>query len=315
MSNPVKDEWRSDDGSVRLILGDYLEIAKWDASFVTNAVAGCVSCLTARNGVTDAENTNGISRTAGATEKIRLAVVTDPPYGKQLYATDTNVMSPEMLHHLVDLGNACAIFGWPEQLVGLLIDAGIKPVEWITWAPTNGMLRGFNLHGLWRVQEVIAIFGDCRFSELRIERSAFAKWVATKWIKPGRRARCPNRIDDRVLDDTSRCPDVWFDPSPGLAFHANKRNHPNEKPVSLMERLVAGVGCQVIFDPFMGSGTTGIACRRLGCSFLGIEIDTTHWQRAVQRLETEMSRFPLFEPPKPKQLELLDAGVSADHKG
>ena len=55
----------------------------------------------------------------------------------------------------------------------------------------------------------------------------------------------------------------------------------------------------------MGSGTTGVACIRTERRFIGIEIERKYFDIAVERCKRELERFPLFEKPKPKQLELM----------
>ena len=66
-----------------------------------------------------------------------------------------------------------------------------------------------------------------------------------------------------------------------------KRIHPAEKPVELLERFVR-VSCPedgLIFDPFMGSGSTGIACLNNGRSFLGVEKDDSYFELASRRIK------------------------------
>lgn len=66
----------------------------------------------------------------------------------------------------------------------------------------------------------------------------------------------------------------------------------------------------MVIDPFMGSGTTGVAALRLGRDFTGIEIDERWFDIACRRIEAEANqgRLALTETPaKPKQLELADA--------
>ena len=85
------------------------------------------------------------------------------------------------------------------------------------------------------------------------------------------------------------------------------RSHPAEKPVSLIERLIKKHGSsQTILDPFMGSGTTGVACAKLGRKFIGIEIEPKYLDIACKRIEDAYKQGDLFvEPPaKPEQLEL-----------
>lgn len=65
------------------------------------------------------------------------------------------------------------------------------------------------------------------------------------------------------------------------------RLHPTEKPVELMKILVANSSSigEVVLDPFMGAGTTGIACRELGREFIGIEIDQKYFEIAKKRIK------------------------------
>jgi DNA modification methylase len=51
---------------------------------------------------------------------------------------------------------------------------------------------------------------------------------------------------------------------------------------------------ETILDPFMGSGTTGIACIRTGRRFVGIEKDPTHYATAVERIKNELAQGDLF---------------------
>ena len=77
--------------------------------------------------------------------------------------------------------------------------------------------------------------------------------------------------------------------------------HETQKPARLMEQLITlfSNGSQTILDPFMGSGTTGVACAKLGRKFIGIEIEPKYFDIACRRIE-EAYRQPDFfiEPPK-----------------
>ena len=62
--------------------------------------------------------------------------------------------------------------------------------------------------------------------------------------------------------------------------------HPTEKPVDLLEYLITKFSDKndVIFDPFMGVGSTGVAALNCGRNFIGIEIDETYFNIAKERI-------------------------------
>jgi DNA modification methylase len=67
--------------------------------------------------------------------------------------------------------------------------------------------------------------------------------------------------------------------------------HPTTKPVRLMERLIIKMPKGVVCDPFMGSGTTGVACIRTGRRFIGIELSRQYYDIAVKRIREEWDRW------------------------
>ena len=75
------------------------------------------------------------------------------------------------------------------------------------------------------------------------------------------------------------------------------RVHPMQKPVSLMEWAMERIGVPetaVVLDPFMGSGTTGVACIRTGRNFIGVEKDERYFEIAADRLRREMRVGRMF---------------------
>jgi site-specific DNA-methyltransferase (adenine-specific)/modification methylase len=75
-----------------------------------------------------------------------------------------------------------------------------------------------------------------------------------------------------------------------------KREHPTQKPVGLMEWCIEEDPCNTstIFDPFMGSGTTGVASARLGRRFIGVEIHEPYFDIACRRIETAQRQHGEF---------------------
>ena len=84
--------------------------------------------------------------------------------------------------------------------------------------------------------------------------------------------------------------------------------HRTQKPIAVMEWCLGFLpDASTILDPFMGSGTTGVACVREGRSFIGIEIDEGYFNIACKRIRDEYARPRLaLEPaPQPVQEPLL----------
>lgn len=109
----------------------------------------------------------------------------------------------------------------------------------------------------------------------------------------------PRNRDRRYITDYECA--VWFvkpkekwifnrqDPMyqrPKFVHSIDKGLHPTQKSLKLMEELVkihSNEG-MTILDPFMGSGTTGVACKNLNRNFIGIELDETYFNIAKQRI-------------------------------
>lgn len=75
-----------------------------------------------------------------------------------------------------------------------------------------------------------------------------------------------------------------------------RREHPTQKPVTLMEWCILDLPETVatICDPYMGSGTTGVAAVHLGRAFIGIEVDPNHFEVACRRIEEAQRQGNLF---------------------
>jgi site-specific DNA-methyltransferase (adenine-specific) len=94
--------------------------------------------------------------------------------------------------------------------------------------------------------------------------------------------------------------DVWSFAAPTF-----NHGHPTEKPVGLMSYIVrlSVRENRTILDPFMGSGTTGVAAIQLGRKFIGIEREPKYFDIACQRIEQAVAQGQLFEPEQTKQVQ------------
>lgn len=149
-------------------------------------------------------------------------------------------------------------------------------------------------------------------------QSSGAKWDTTLvWIKPDCSPRFNGQGAARGFENAVTC---WARKGyrswngggkRGVYTHCVNTHrhggHPTEKPVALMADLVqdfTNIG-QLICDPFLGSGTTGVAAVYFGRRFVGIEQDTTYFDLACRRISDALSRprLPFEEPIKAIQTE------------
>lgn len=203
------------------------------------------------------------------------ACITDPPYGMGLdtdYSGFSNWVSEGQKY---------------ERIVG--DDEPFDPAPWIAlgvpcvlWGaqfyapklPASGGWLVFNKRGDGKASEIC--FGDCELA-----------WSNTKQSV---------RMYSQMWHGVAR----W-------RWSGEERHHPTQKPVDLMRWCIEQVGSpQIIFDPYMGSGTTGVAACRMGLKFIGVEIDQRYFDIACKRIEQAYGQGQLFtaEQPKPQQLGL-----------
>ena len=148
-------------------------------------------------------------------------------------------------------------------------------------------------------------FGTLRQVPKLIEAAGKRRWMLITWNKPN---PCP-LVNGNYLPDTEYIVHAWskgqlfggFNDKARFIVHplGDKEHgeHPNEKPRRVMRKLVnlASDEGHVVMDPFMGSGTTGVECVSAGRRFIGIERDPKWFAVAVERIEAELNRAPLFD--------------------
>jgi site-specific DNA-methyltransferase (adenine-specific) len=98
-------------------------------------------------------------------------------------------------------------------------------------------------------------------------------------------------VYDRGVPNVLRCKRI-----------SSSDDHPTEKPTELLGMLLDVVSepGSIVLDPFMGSGTTGVACAKLGRRFVGIEIDPGYFEIACRRIREVYAQGDLFREPAHK---------------
>ena len=199
------------------------------------------------------------------------AVITDPPYG--INENSKKVASRGKLAAPKDYGD----FDWdkappPDVLIELMRTKGQYQAffggNYFTLPPTSCWLVWDKLNGE-------NDFADCEL-------------VWTNWPKAVRRLQWR-----------------WN----GMIRQGNEeRYHPTQKPLEVMKWVMTLCPkSDSVLDPFMGSGTTGVAAIQMGRKFIGIEREPKYFDIACKRIEQAVAQGQLFEPEikKPEQESLL----------
>lgn len=183
------------------------------------------------------------------------AVITDPPYGVG-YEYNNLVDSAENLQKIID--------GFIPPSIAIS-----KRVAAFTGVKNIGMYKGADWFYSWVVPagSGVSAFG-------------FTCWTPIAFFGK-----------DAYSGNGSR-PDCFVDYKPKREGH----DHPCEKPLSVMRWAVERFSKpgETIFDPFMGSGTTGVAAVQLGRNFIGCEIDPKYFAIAEKRIKQAQLQEPLF---------------------
>ncbi len=195
------------------------------------------------------------------------AVISDPPYGMDWDTDHTRFASGRRSPEVARDGRKS------HQRNKRIAndDKPFDPAPWLAWEKV--VLFGSNHFGA-RLPVGTKLIWIKRYDEAF---GSFLSDAEEAWMKGGHGIYCKR--------DTS------------LYGESNDRLHPTQKPVPIMawamERAKVPAGA-VVLDPFMGSGTTGIAAIRTGRRFVGIECDPTHYATALKRITDELAQGDLF---------------------
>lgn len=160
---------------------------------------------------------------------------------------------------------------------------------------------------------VLCVFTDWRQLPTMTDAVQCGGWVwknIVTWWKPGiRMQRGRFSLSSEYIIYASHGVPTEGEKSPqnvlSLApVDGETKQHIAQKPIWLLANIlgVTELGATVI-DPFMGSGTTGVACVQLGRKFIGIEIEPTYFDIACKRIDEATRQGRLFDDPPPKAVQ------------
>lgn len=170
------------------------------------------------------------------------------------------------------------------------------------------------LEELCRVMKKINIYIWCSQKQLPIFYKYFVKekkcnWNLLTWHKTNPTPTCGNKY----LTDTEYClffrekgVKVYGEYSTKRTYYVTTKNledkklykHPTIKPLDIIKNLIINSSLEndIVLDCFMGSGTTGVACKKLNRNFIGMELDEQYFEIAKKRInEEEPNQTNIFD--------------------
>lgn len=150
----------------------------------------------------------------------------------------------------------------------------------------------------WLGYEKVILWGGIHFAQRLPDSRAWLVW---------------DKREGQTSDNQADCEVAWSNlPGPARLYSQlwrgmcrrgeenvsrQSRSHPTQKPVGLMAWCIEQAKLEpgsVICDPYMGSGTTGVAATRLGHRFIGVEYVREHFETACERIERELQQPQLW---------------------
>lgn len=194
-------------------------------------------------------------------------IVTDPPfnigYHYNEYKDKMQVDSYyEMLLELLDIA-PCVFIHYPEALYELSARSGVSPTRVVSWVYNSNTAKQ---------HRDIAFYGvKPNFNQVR-----------QPYKNPN-----DKRIQQRIAEGKTGCKLYdWWNINQVKNVSKDKTAHPCQMPLEVMKNIVGILPRDsTIVDPFMGSGTTGVACVEAGLDFIGVELDSKYFDIAKNRLK------------------------------
>lgn len=193
-------------------------------------------------------------------------IVTDPPFNIGYHYNEYRDRMEadsyyEMLSSLLDIA-PCVFIHYPEALYELSARSGVSPTRVVSWVYNSNTAKQ---------HRDIAFYGvKPNFNQVR-----------QPYKNPN-----DKRIQQRIAEGKTGCKLYdWWNINQVKNVSKDKTAHPCQMPLEVMKNIVGILPRDsTIIDPFMGSGTTGVACVEAGLDFIGIEMDSKYFEIAKNRL-------------------------------
>ena len=196
-------------------------------------------------------------------------IVTDPPFNISYHYSEykDNLPEDEYLNRLYELFNDIpfVIIHYPETIYKIASKIGKVPERVVSWVYNSNTAR--------QHRDIAFFYIKPNFNK----------------VKQPYKNLNDKRIKQRIAEGKLGCKlyDWWnINQVKNVSKIKVGNKHPCVMPLEIMERIIGILPNNItIIDPFMGSGTTGVACKKLNRNFIGIELDKTYFEIAKDRIE------------------------------
>lgn len=192
--------------------------------------------------------------------------VSDPPFNVGYkYATYKDRMKEAQYYQMlasIFSAHPHVLIHYPEQLHRYSIEIGTMPSRVVSWVYNSNTAKQHRDIAFYNVSPDFKQYGQ-DYKNPKDKRIA-------KRVEEGKKAR---------LYD-------WWEINQVKNVNKDKTDHPCQMPIEVMRRIVGVLPSGVtVIDPFLGSGTTALACKQLGVPFIGIEMDEKYVEIAKKRIQ------------------------------
>lgn len=206
-------------------------------------------------------------------------VITDPPYLIGYKTNSRNDKSHKFCHVIENDNNPQLI----KDLIPLLYDVMKDDTPLYMFSGSDHI--DFFLQEVKRFFTVknIIVWDKCNHTMGDLEAQYSKQYEFIIYANKGR---------SKFNDGVKRYSDIWH----FSRVAGNGQIHQNQKPVDLIAKIlnIHSKENDLVFDPFMGSATTAVACHKLKRHYIGFELDKDYFEKGQKRLEEEINQISLF---------------------
>lgn len=196
-------------------------------------------------------------------------IVTDPPFNISYHYGEykDNLPEDEYLKRLGEIFNNTpfVVIHYPETIYKIAFQIGKVPERVVSWVYNSNTARQHR---------------DIAFFDIKPDFNKVRQPYKNPNDKRIKQRIAEGKLGGKLYD--------WWNINQVKNVSKNKagNKHPCVMPLEVMERIIGILPNDItIIDPFMGSGTTGVACKKLNRNFIGIELDKNYFDIAKERID------------------------------